>query len=411
MNDPLLGEKLRSILAAVRADLKPQLPQGNARLRCDLIEMMLARLAVEVEEAAGPPPGVVAEAAWRSAHEDRIAAILAAPVAPAGSGAELEIPADIFTGWFADKDASIAIAKVTTVPGGRSKGTILLDSADGRQLVVRRDFTAAVTGTSVADEFPVIKAVHGKGLRVPEPLWLEESPQAIGGRFIVFERLAGASMGTLFSTDATPAFCVDFAAELAKLHRYDIDDLGLADSLLYGRADHPVRAHVESYEARYRKGMAAVPLIDAAFAWLHEQLPHIGNERRLVHGDAGLHNTLGQGDRLTGLLDWEFTHAGDPAEDLAYCRFLVSRVMPWEEFMAAYHAAGGPPVSEARMAFFTVWRTLLLSVLTGFARHSYDSGVDRDLRIATIGCNTFPKQLRDLANDLAPMISNMEVPA
>jgi aminoglycoside phosphotransferase (APT) family kinase protein len=401
MNDPLLGEKLRSILAAVRGDLKPQLPKGNASLRCELIEMMLARLAVEAEEMAGPTPGVAAEADWRNAHEDRIAAILAAPVSSAGSGAELAIPAERFTDWFADKDASIRIARVATVPGGRSKGTILLDSVDGRQLVVRRDFTAAVTGTSVTDEFPVIKAVHARGLRVPEPLWLEDKPDAIGGRFIVFERLAGASMGTLFATDATPAFCRDFATELAKLHRLDIDDLGLADSLLYGRTDHPVRAHLDSYESRYRRGMAPVPLIDAAFAWLHAQLPHIGNERRLVHGDAGLHNTLGQDDRLTGLLDWEFTHAGDPAEDLAYCRFLVSRVMPWEDFMAAYHAAGGPPVSAARMAFFTVWRTLLLSVLTGFARHSYDSGVDRDLRIATIGCNTFPKQLRDLANDLS----------
>jgi len=401
MNDPLLGEKLRSILAAVRADLKPQLPHGNSSLRCDLIEMMLSRLAVEAEEVAGPTPGVAAEADWRNAHEAKVAAILAAPVTPAGSGAELEIPAETFTRWFADKDPSIRIDKVTTVPGGRSKGTILLDSADGRQLVIRRDFAAAVTGTSVTEEFPVIRAVHGKGLRVPEPLWLEDGPQAIGGRFIVFERLAGSSMGTLFSTDATPAFCRDFAAELAKLHSLDIDALGLADSLLYGRAEHPVRAHVESYERRYRNGMAPVPLIDAAFAWLHGQLPKIGNERRLVHGDAGLHNTLGQGDRLTGLLDWEFTHAGDPAEDLAYCRFLVSSVLPWEEFMAAYRDAGGPPVSEARMAFFTVWRPLLLSVLTGFARHSYDSGVDRDLRIAAIGCNTFPKQLRDLANDLA----------
>ncbi|WP_157219228.1 phosphotransferase family protein [Flavisphingomonas formosensis] len=401
MTDPLLGEKLRSILTALRADLKPELQAGNARLRCELIEMLLARLSIEVEEEAGPAAGVEAERDWRNAHEARIAAVLAAPVAATGSGSELEIPAAVFSAWFAGRDAGIEIARVTTVPGGRSKGTILLDCVDGRQLVIRRDFAAAVTGTSVSDEFPVIRAVHGQGLRVPEPLWLESSPDAIGGRFIVFERLRGKAMGTLFASDASPAFCRDFAAELARLHRLDIDALGIADALTYGREDHPVRAHLESYERRYRSGMAPVPLIDAAFAWLHERLPHIGNERRLVHGDAGLHNTLGDDDRLTGLLDWEFAHAGDPAEDLAYCRFLVSRVLPWEEFMAAYRGAGGPEVSDARLSFFTVWRTLLLSVLTGFARTSYDKDVDRDLRIAAIGYNTFPKQLRDLANDLA----------
>lgn len=401
MNDPLLGEKLRTILAAVRADLKPQLPSGNASLRCELIEALLARLSVEVDDMAETPADVAAEAQWRAAHEEKIAAILDAPTAPAGSSAELEIPAARFTAWFADKDPSLKVAKVVTVPGGRSKGTILVEAEDGRKLVVRRDFTAAVTGTSVADEFPVIKAVHEKGLRVPEPMWLEDSPDAIGGRFIVFERVSGVSMGTLFSTDASPAFCREFAAELAKLHSLDLDDLGLADILLHGRSSHPVRTHIESYEARYRKSVKPIPLIDAAFAWLYEQLPLIGNVRRIVHGDAAMHNVMGEGDRLTGLLDWEFCHAGDPAEDLAYCRFLVSRVMPWEDFMAAYYAAGGPPVNEARMAFFTVWRTLLLSVLTGFARSSYDSGTDRDLRIAAIGYNTLPKQLRDLAADLS----------
>lgn len=406
MKDPLLGEKLRTLLAAVRTDLKPLLPPGNARLRCELVEDLLARLSVEVDDTGEIPSGIAAEAEWRAVHENRIAAILNAPVTPAGSSAELEIPVERFNAWFADKDPTLKVTKVTTVPGGRSKGTIMLEADDGRKLVVRRDFSAAVTGTSVADEFPVIKAVHEKGLRVPEPKWLEDEPDAIGGRFIVFERLAGSAMGTLFHTDATPAFCRDFAAELARLHSLDPDALGLGDVLLYGREPHPVRAHVASYESRYRRCGKPIPLIDAAFAWLHEQLPLIGNERRIVHGDAALHNTMGEGDILTGLLDWEFCHAGDPAEDLAYCRFLVARVMPWEEFIDAYRSAGGPPVSEVRMTFFTVWRTLLLSVLTGFARAGYESGTDRDLRVAAIGYNTLPKQLRDLAADLYKEMSS-----
>lgn len=401
MNDPLLPAKLRSIFAALRTDLKPELASPQAQLRCDLMEMLLARMAVEAEADACPEGDVAAEAAWRTAHEARIAEILAQPPARAGSANELEIPADTFTRWFAAHDATVRIARVTTVPGGRSKGTILLDAEDGRQFVVRRDFAAAVTGTSVADEFPVIRAVHACGVRAPKPLWLEASPEAIGGRFIVFERVAGRAMGTLFASDASPAFCKDFAGELARLHRLDPDVLGLGESLQFGREAHPVRALLQGYEARYRKGMAPVPLIDSAFAWLHRQMPLIGNARRIVHGDAGLHNTLGEDDRLTGLLDWEFTHAGDPAEDLAYCRFLVSRILPWEDFMAAYRAAGGAEISAPRMAFFTVWRTLMLSLLTGFARSAYDSGRDRDLRVAAIGHNTFPKQLKDLAADLA----------
>ena len=77
----------------------------------------------------------------------------------------------------------------------------------------------------------------------------------------------------------------------------------------------------------------------------------------------------------------------------------------------AYRAAGGPAISPERLTFFGVWRTLILSVWTGLARTAYDSGADRDLRLAAIGHNTFPRQLRALANDLAEAMAGQEIPA
>lgn len=400
MSDPQLGAKLRAIYEAVRDDLRPALQDANARLRCELIEMLLARLVVEVDAPPIPHDDVAREAEARNAIEDEILALLAAPPERKGSASELVIAPEVFTRWLAQRGIGGTVVRVTTVPGGRSKGTLLLDLEDGGDLVVRLDFSAAVTGTSVINEYPVIAAVHKAGLKVPEPYAIEESPEVIGGRFIVFEKVAGKAMGTLFASDASPAFCKDFAANLARLHRLDIADLGLGDTLEFAGSDNPVAALLAKREAEYRNGVGPTPLIDAAFAWMHAELPHLGIRRQLVHGDAALHNTMGEGDRLTALLDWEFVHVGDPAEDLAYCRFLIEKILPWEEFMSAYHAAGGPEVSERRLAFFRIWRTLTLSVWTGMARGTFDSGKDCDLRIAAIGHNTMPRQLRALANDL-----------
>jgi aminoglycoside phosphotransferase (APT) family kinase protein len=402
MNDPLLGAKLRSILDAVRADLRPELTSGNAQLRCDLIEMLLARLSVEVEAEA--PRDVTA----RNRIEDAILAILATPVAVQGSRAELAVAPEIFTEWLAARGIAGRVVKVTTVPGGRSKGTLLLDVEGGPDLVIRLDFSHSTTGTSVIDEYPVIAAVYRAGLRVPHPLGVESAPDVIGGRFIAFERIAGRAMGNLFASDASPAFCRELAGELARLHTLDPVALGVAGALPYGTAEDPVRALLDRREADYRRQMEPEPLIDTAFAWLRAQLPAIGIQRHLVHGDCGLHNTMGDGDRLTGLLDWEFAHCGDPAEDLAYCRFLVAQRLPWDQFMEAYAQAGGPVITPARLRFFTVWRTLILSVWTGSTRGAYDRGPDRDLRLAAIAHNTYPRQLRALANDLAEA---MEVPA
>lgn len=45
----------------------------------------------------------------------------------------------------------------------------------------------------------------------------------------------------------------------------------------------------------------------------------------LVHGDYGPNNVLldPAGSVVTGIVDWEWTHAGDPVEDLAWCEWIV----------------------------------------------------------------------------------------
>ena len=195
MKDPLLGAKIQSILAALRADLKPELTSGNALLRCELIEMLLARMSIEVDAPDIDANDVLSERDQRNAVEDQILETLNTPVEIKGSSTELTIPPETFTKWLASSGLGGKVTKVTTVPGGRSKGTLLLDLEGGKDMVIRRDFAAAVTGTSVADEYPIIAAVHGAGLCVPEPLALEESPDVIGGRFIAFEKIGGKSMG------------------------------------------------------------------------------------------------------------------------------------------------------------------------------------------------------------------------
>lgn len=433
MDRRLLAAQLRAVLYALREDLKPELSSGQAKLRADLMDMLVSRLAATVEYEDADPSfwldiekrmneapladaaerariaAIVAQAArgdlaTRSEVEDRIAA-LNKPTGEHRSAAELVIAPEILTAYLRKRfpdNPTLEAKRLITVPGGRSKGTILVEYTDAgqpRDLVIRKDFGISVTGTSVTYEFPIVRAAWDAGVPVPEPFWLENDPQPLGGKFIAFSKVRGKSMGTLFHSDAPPAYLRSFAGALAKVHTMDIS--GIRGQLDYGKAEHPVKAMLDYFYERYRRENPIIPLMDAAFAWLRMQLDTIGNHCTLVHGDAGLHNTLGDGDEITALLDWEFSHAGDPAEDLGYCKFLVQRLMPWQEFMDAYRDAGGPDVSDARISFFSVWRTLLLSIMTGGARAVFESQRDQDLRVAYIGYNTLPRQLRDLAAELA----------
>ena len=53
MSDVLHAAKLRAILAALREDLKPELATPNARLRADVMDMLLTRLATLAENDGG----------------------------------------------------------------------------------------------------------------------------------------------------------------------------------------------------------------------------------------------------------------------------------------------------------------------------------------------------------------------
>ncbi|WP_035701186.1 phosphotransferase family protein, partial [Glycomyces tenuis] len=66
----------------------------------------------------------------------------------------------------------------------------------------------------------------------------------------------------------------------------------------------------------------------------------------LVHGDFGPNNLLLDPGTfaVAAVVDWEFSHTGDPIEDLAWCEWVVrthhaDRVGALDDFFAAY---GGP---------------------------------------------------------------------
>lgn len=68
------------------------------------------------------------------------------------------------------------------------------------------------------------------------------------------------------------------------------------------------------------------------------------SELCIVHGDAGVHNILWD-DTITGLLDWEWSGWGNPAQDLAWLawtlRFRQAPPELWDELKRSYLQAGG----------------------------------------------------------------------
>ncbi len=81
-----------------------------------------------------------------------------------------------------------------------------------------------------------------------------------------------------------------------------------------------------------------------------DALPGPADDRQvLVHGDYGPNNVLLDPVTLeiTAVLDWEWAHAGDPIEDLAWCEWIVRMHHPHHagllgQFFGAYGGAIPP---------------------------------------------------------------------
>jgi len=59
---------------------------------------------------------------------------------------------------------------------------------------------------------------------------------------------------------------------------------------------------------------------------------------------------------MAALLDWEFCHFSDAAEDLVFARQFIEQLIPWPEFMRLYNAGGGADYTPEVARFFEVWK-------------------------------------------------------
>jgi aminoglycoside phosphotransferase (APT) family kinase protein len=107
----------------------------------------------------------------------------------------------------------------------------------------------------------------------------------------------------------------------------------------------------------------------------------------IVHADYRTGNFLVEDDRITGVLDWEMVHLGDPMEDVAWVCLRswrwagdarVGGLLPREDFYRRYEAAGGPSVDREAVRFWEVLGNLKLATIFLTGARSFCEGRSKD---------------------------------
>lgn len=283
---------------------------------------------------------------------------------------------------------NLAVSDIRPIPGGLSQQmfffTLRWVADDGgpveRRLVLRRDPPPGegVLETSRADEARVMRAVHAAGLPAPDVPWFEGDPPFVLGRpFLIMDRLPGGMIRDVPAADAgSPRFRAigrQMARVLGQIHALDTARIAAETGLRppevgpTGAAEAQLDRHVAVLR---RDQLEPQPVLTDVIRWLRRRLPP-ARALSLVHADYRLSNLLIEGVQITGVLDWELAHLGDPMEDLgrliARDNPLVSGLLPRDEFIAIYQETSGIDVDLDACFFWEVMARLraTITMLTG----------------------------------------------
>jgi aminoglycoside phosphotransferase (APT) family kinase protein len=236
------------------------------------------------------------------------------------------------------------------------------------QAVLRCDSASAGVATSHgrAQEFALLKAAHGAGVTVPEPLWLCEDRSVFGRPFFVMRRVAGTAAAHRIVKDPQLGgdrvqLARQLGRELARIHsirppRPDLDFLPLPElppaAWLIDRARRWLDAHDTPH-----------PVMEWGLRWLERHAPR-PDELTLCHRDYRSGNYMVDGQGLTGILDWEFAGWSDPLEDIGWfcakcwrfgCNELeAGGIGQREDFYAGYEAESGRRIPRAQVRYWEV---------------------------------------------------------
>ncbi len=199
------------------------------------------------------------------------------------------------------------------VAGGAQSGV--------RNWVLRTDAASRLAiSHNRADEYACLKAAHGAGARVPEPIAVARDAAIIGAPFMIVGEVAGYAQARDMVRDPVVERKGDEVAEalgreLGKIHSVRAPGQGLE---FLGFPDRPAAlVQVEQMRAYLNTISEPRPALEYALAWLERHAPET-DAVVFCHGDFRTGNFMAEDGNLTAILDFEFAHWGDRHIDIGW---------------------------------------------------------------------------------------------
>jgi aminoglycoside phosphotransferase (APT) family kinase protein len=302
------------------------------------------------------------------------------------TGSATDQPPDALLQWVVDSGATSSIVGIASMSQSGSGGPWLLSAAVGEHetaLVLKAGEPGAGARRRFATAAAALQVAADNAVPAPLPVALD-ADAACGWHVLLTTAVPGSSS---IAASITSARLRTLGREAARLH------------LVAGTptAELPVRTRsLEGYDLNAgATSTPSTPLLDQAREVLANgaQLPE--EPLGFVHGDFWQGNTLWDGDRYTGAVDWDFAGFGPAGVDLGSLRadvVVLHGMQAGEEVLAGWEETAGHPAPHL------AWWDLVAGVNTpedmdGWLPNFHAQGrTDLDLAIITRRRDEFVRQ-------------------
>jgi len=285
----------------------------------------------------------------------------------------------------------VSVENLRELTGGASRATwafAATTAANARPLILRVGPPDEIHAGMELESAALSRAAS-TGAPVPRVLAASNSPEALGNPFLVCDFVPGETIvrkiQRALDDDGRSTLLGQCAAALAAIHRADPTGIGLSSE-----------DQLSSWRRELDEIGDTTATFEWAFRWLARNQPADTGGAVLVHGDFRMGNLIVDGSRLAAVLDWELTHLGSRAEDLAwFCirawRFGAPRTLgagglgSIEDFLTAYEHSSGITLDRKTFHWWLVSATLRWSIICRYQAQRHLSGQARSVELATIG--------------------------
>ncbi len=317
----------------------------------------------------------------------------------------------------------LTISALTRIHGGASRETYSVDivytQADETVqtgLILRRDPVDSLIETERRIEFAALKSVEALDIPTPIPLFLEVSTGPLGAPFFIMSRIENSVASVPFRLERlTPhqeALGQQMFAHMGHIARLDVDKSALAEEVALPTPETCWSIALDYWEDQINTNARKPEAIaKAAIRHLRRHPPPPAQKLSLIHGDYRVGNFMhDEKGTITGILDWEMAHIGDPYEDIAWASDLLwsggdvtkaAGLISWPEAIATWEAASGLTFDFQAFEWWSIFSSVkAISIWISSAR-AYADGANDDPVLAFSGWFTHAAHERILSARLA----------